>query len=221
MVRGSIFVAYPYSISSDDYRRPFVDLGDAFNVEFVIADERITNKQLLDKVEAMIREARLSLFDITGWNPNVALELGIAVGSNRPYYLLFNPTGEHGDVPADLGGIDRIQYRSYKDLGDGIAKLLLQEFGVPREGAEMASQLETLQGRAAELISQEPGLKINDIATRLGPIPVEMAKVVVRPLVGDSIETTGVKRGTRYYPVGHAGRASRAGVRRGAGPKTG
>jgi hypothetical protein len=36
-------------------------------------------------------------------------------------------------VPADLGGLDRIQYRSYAELEDGVTKLLVQEFGVPSE----------------------------------------------------------------------------------------
>jgi hypothetical protein len=92
-------------------RRPFNEIAKAFDVIFEFADEKITNKQILEKITSMIAGSRFSLFDITGWNTNVALELGIAIGMNKDYYLLFNPTHEsnpYGDVPADLGGLDRI-----------------------------------------------------------------------------------------------------------------
>lgn len=47
-----------------------------------------------------------------------------------------------------------------------------------------------------------PGLKIGEIAEKLA-IPVEVAKVVVRPLTTTGeLETTGVKKGTRYYLKG-------------------
>lgn len=88
----TVFVAYPYALPRGDYRRPFTDLAKAFDVEFQFADERITNRQILDKIADMIVSARFNLFDVTRWNANVALELGIAIGGERPYYLLFNPS---------------------------------------------------------------------------------------------------------------------------------
>lgn len=208
-----VFVAYPYILPKDDYRRPFNELGLAFNVEFQFADERITNKQILDKITDMIASARFSLFDITTWNANVALELGIATGQDRAYYLLFNP--EHADnpkgqeVPADLGGLDRIQYRSYAELEDGLTKLLAQEFGVPRKG-DQADPVRDFRERVPEVLSTEPGLRVGEIADRLG-ITVELAQVVVRPLAaGGKLETTGARRGMRYYLPGQAPKRSGA-----------
>jgi hypothetical protein len=40
----------------------------------------------------MIEESEFAIFDVTTWNPNVALELGIAIGSEQDSYILFNPT---------------------------------------------------------------------------------------------------------------------------------
>jgi hypothetical protein len=202
--KPTIFVAYPYSFPEDDYRRPFDELGESFGVDFVFADAEITGKHILEKITRMIRDSRFSLFDITEWNPNVTLELGIAIGHRQEYYLLFSPDRGQSDAPADLGGIDRIEYESYGQLEDGLTRLLLQEFGVPQEGRQMADQLEALRDRVPVLIGNEPGLKIADIGERLG-VPTEMAKLIVRPLVEDeALDTTGVKRGTRYYLPGQA-----------------
>jgi hypothetical protein len=189
-----------------DYRRPFNDLAKAFDVEFQFADERITNKQILDKIADMIQTARFSLFDITTWNANVSLELGIAIGAGRDYYLLFNPTHadnpQGSEVPADLGGLDRIQYRSYAELEEGLTKLLAQEFGVPRN--EPADPVADFRSVVPGVVRAKPGLKIGQIAIELG-IPVEIAQVVVYPLVASGeLETSGVKKGTRYYAQGAA-----------------
>jgi hypothetical protein len=195
----NIFVAYPYSIPAADYRRPFTELSESFGVKFIFADEQITNRHILDKITEYIRDSRFSLFDITNWNPNVTLELGIAIGHRAAYYLLFNPTLAQQTVPADLGGIDRIQYASFKELADGLTRLLLQEFGVPQAGKEMADQLAVLQQRVPEILRLEPGLGVSAIAARLG-VATEMAKIVVRPLANaGELQTTGVRRGTRYW----------------------
>jgi hypothetical protein len=201
-----LFVAYPYSIPKAYYRRPFNDLADACDVQFLFADEKITNKQILDKIADMIMTARFSLFDITMWKPNVALELGIANGSGRDYYLLFNPTHavnpKGAEMPSDPGGRDRLEYTSFSELEERLTKLLVQEFGV-RRANQPADPVAAFRKDVPELIREKPGLKMREIASELG-VPVQIAQVVVYPLVGSVLETTGVKKGTRYYLPGAA-----------------
>jgi len=202
--RRTIFVAYPYSIPRDDYRRPFAELAKAFSVKFVFADEEITNKQILDKITGMIRTSRFSLFDITDWNANVSLELGVAVGLQKDYYLLFDPTRERREVPSDLGGIDRLQYRSYTELETVLSQLLIQQFGVPSQQRDRApsDQMAALRDAALEVVDRRSGPKMRQIADELG-IPIELAKAVVRPMVEDGeLETHGQTRGMRYYRPG-------------------
>lgn len=204
--RPSIFIAYPYHFSTADYRGAFSGVEEDFgDVRFVYADEQITNKHILDKITTMMGAAAFSLFDITTWNPNVALELGIAIGRGLDYYILFNPTVEASDVPADLGGIDRIQYEDYTALKIGVAKLMRQQFGSPepeveetKAGAEIVERMETLADAVPGIVKAEPGLLMGGIASSLG-VPVEVAQLVVRPLVGDKLVTRGERRGARYY----------------------
>jgi hypothetical protein len=203
-----IFVAYPYSFSKADYRGAFRKVGRQYGVEFMYADQRITNRQILEKISAMIHEAEFSIFDVTLWNANVALELGIAIGSEQDYYIIFDP--EEGDQhpPSDLGGIDRLHYTDYAELTQEVGRLMRQQFGAPSkeksapspEGADVALGLERLQGQIPDIVRNDPGMAIGSIASSIG-VPVEYAKSLVRPLIGESLRTEGARRGTRYFPI--------------------
>jgi hypothetical protein len=195
-----IFVAYPFRFPKDDYRRPFKELAKAFNVKFEFADDEITNRQILDKITRMILSSRFTLFDITTWNPNVSLELGIAIGQRRDYYLLFNPDIEGPDVPADLGGIDRLQYTTYTELETALSELLIQEFGVPaEEQVSGEDQMQALREGVLRIVETKNGPKVGDVAEALN-IPMPLAKAVVRQMVeSEDLSTTGQTRGTRYW----------------------
>ena len=49
------------------------------------------------------------------WNPNVTLELGLAHGLGIQYYIVCRKS-QARDVPADLKGLQRIQYANYRCL---------------------------------------------------------------------------------------------------------
>ena len=55
----SVFVAYPYLISKQDYRGAYGVVAEEFGVEFAYADEEITNKHILEKIEKMMEDADL------------------------------------------------------------------------------------------------------------------------------------------------------------------
>lgn len=194
-----IFVAYSYRLyPKADYRRVFNDLKKAFNVDFVFADEKITNLHILQKIANYIRSSRFGIYDISGWNANVTLELGLAFGLNEKAYIAIDPSKTDIDeVPADLRGIDRIQYSSYAELQTGVETLLAQEIPV-QVAHDVENQLRQLRHQTLQLVGESEGLKIKDIANLLG-VSVDMAKLVVRPLIGDKLEIRGIKRGAKYY----------------------
>lgn len=196
-----VFVAYPYTLYDKvDYRRPFKDLAKAFDVQFVFADEKITTLHILQKIADYIRSSRCGVYDISGWNANVTLELGLAYGMNEKAYVIAN-TKQHaaGEVPSDLRGLDRLQYASFSELEVAIEKILTQEFPIqPAHNVE--DQLAGLREQVENIVHDSEGLKINDIASLLG-VSIDVAKVVVRPLVGNTLRTEGVRKGTRYFPA--------------------
>jgi len=194
-----IFVAYAYNLyPKDDYRRPYQELAKAFQVQFVFADEKITNLHILQKIARLHSRSRFGIYDISGWNANVTLELGLAFGLNERAYIAIDPAKTPvQEVPADLRGIDRIQYASYAELQNQGGGLLAQEVPVPRTH-EAENQLQQLRKQTMELVRQSEGLRIGDIAHALG-ISIDLAKVVVKPLVAVDLRIEGVKKGAKYF----------------------
>ncbi|GAB2975838.1 hypothetical protein GCM10027282_12960 [Frigoribacterium salinisoli] len=199
--RRQIFVAYPYRIyAKEDYRKVYQDLAKAFNVKFIFADEQISSLTVLDKIRNYIEQSEFGIYDISGWNPNVTLELGLAFGAAERAYIAFDPSKTNeNEVPTDLRGIDRIQYSSFHTLGEGLAKLLAQEMPVPTTH-DAENQLDELRRQALTLLSTEDGLKIEDVATLLG-VTKPLAQLVVKPLVNNGLRTEGKTKGTKYFTV--------------------
>jgi hypothetical protein len=82
--RKQVFVAYSYRLyPKADYRKVYKELEEKFDVTFIFADEKITNMHIMKKIETFIRGSDFSIFDISGWNPNVTLELGFAMAARR------------------------------------------------------------------------------------------------------------------------------------------
>ena len=88
---------------------------DRIPFRFYYADTTIRTRHLLALLSEHIKAADFCVFDISTWNPNVSLEIGLAQGLGKPYYILLNQKLSSG-VPADIQGIQRIEYLNYNDL---------------------------------------------------------------------------------------------------------
>ncbi len=196
----SIFVAYAYNIyDRRDYRGVFAQLEKAYGVKFIFADEKITNMHILQKIISYIKASDFSLFDISGWNPNVTLELGVALAMSENWYICFNPDKtDLADVPSDIKGIDRIQYKSFADMAEKLAALLEQRY--PRVAARVPldDYLENLKKEIVDLIGKQPGLRMEEIADIMR-VNVKVAQMIISPLVGVQLRYEGQRRGARYY----------------------
>src|SRR5256885_1210437 len=58
--------------------------------KFFYADTTLHTKHLLGILQSYINAADFSLFDISLWNANVALEIGLAEGVDAEYYILLD-----------------------------------------------------------------------------------------------------------------------------------
>lgn len=113
----SVFVGCPYAPAA--YYKALKRALDRVPLEFHYADTSIKTQHVLDRIRQGIIRTDYCLFDITGWNANVTLEVGLAEGLNKGYYILFRPgRASRKEPPADLRGVQRIQYKRLDGFSD-------------------------------------------------------------------------------------------------------
>ena len=196
-----VFVAYSYRhYDKRDYRRAFEVVGKAFDVEFIFADEKITSLHILQKIANYIRESQFGIYDITAWNPNVTLELGLALGMGERVFISLNPDEtEMTDVPSDLKGVDRLQYKSFSSLGDEIERLISQILPPPKN-EEAETFLTRLQDKIVSLVQTSPNLGVGTIARAVG-VNIDLAKLAIKNELGFRLSASGNTKGTKYFPL--------------------
>lgn len=199
MARLNVFVACPYLLFPlDDYKNAFYNVSKSYEVTFKFADEKITNEHVLSKVTNFIRDHELSLFDITGWNPNVALELGIAVGLAKRYFILLNQKIDaNKDVPSDIKGIDRVQYSSNSELEAKLILLIKQE--LPRRVNRSDSAFEIVKGSLIDALRASPGLNLSRLSEAVGEDKTLVQSTVRVMVQAGELKTKGQKKGMTYY----------------------
>lgn len=196
-----VFVAYPYTLyDKKTYRRAFERAGAEYGVTFFFADERITSMHILEKIRRQIEIADFSIFDISGWNANVALELGMAYAlPHVSWYICYNPAqNARKDVPSDIRGIDRIQYEDLAELERQLIVLLDQNYPqLPKESLQ--DHESQMRGRVVALLrSAKKSMSVKEISESL-ECSQGMAAVLINGLVeAGEIESSGAKKGKRY-----------------------
>jgi nucleoside 2-deoxyribosyltransferase len=87
-------------------------IGDVLKqqgIEAMRPDDISTANPVVEQVQASIRRADLVVADLTGRNPNVLFEVGMALGLNKPILLLSQSPSE--DMPIDLAAHQVARYR--------------------------------------------------------------------------------------------------------------
>ncbi len=145
----------------------------------------------------MIAAAEFGIYDITGWNPNVALELGVALGRKERCFISFNPTvGGLDDVPSDIKGRDRIEYTSLTAYQDNVERLVAEHLPLP---VETVSQLDRWRDQILSILQADTGLKIGDLAKAIG-VNTDLARLLIAPLVREGrVRAEGATRAMRYF----------------------
>lgn len=193
----TVFVAYPWRIYTNRaaYKKAYTILEKPLAVSFVFAEARISSGTILDKIIGMIEEADFGIYDVTGWNPNVTLEYGIARGMAATAFVAFNPDRtEMADVPTDVRGYDRLQYSDFDGLSEAVATLVAQELGpVPRE----EDPLEAARQRLLGIIRSSGGKTARELAEMTGQ-RIDYVQMLLRRS-GAELRTEGKTRGQRYF----------------------
>jgi len=120
MQKYHYFVAHEFSRwKRDDLREAIEEAFKGRRLKAYYADIEVREKHILEKIEERILMTQFCIYDVTNSNPSVCLELGIAIGAKKPYYIICEKGTK---LPADLQGLDRIEYESYKQLSEELKK---------------------------------------------------------------------------------------------------
>lgn len=103
------FVMMPLRRETDDlYRNLIKPAVEQQGLTALRADEMAATGSITEQIRVAIQQSRLCVADVSGRNPNVLYEVGIAHTLGKPTVLL---TQDLSDVPFDLRDIRHIQYR--------------------------------------------------------------------------------------------------------------
>jgi hypothetical protein len=112
------FVAHAFIKKKREKLRKAIEkaLGK-FELTPYYADEEVRSQHVACKICEKIRCSKFGIFDISGRNPNVMLELGIAWGFGKKALIIKEKTAH---TPSDLEGLDRLDYGNYRELAKKI-----------------------------------------------------------------------------------------------------
>lgn len=113
-----VFMAIPFSESYNDFYKDFIatpvrDVG----LEPVRVDEMPTparRRPIVEQIEEAIARSRFVIADVSGWNPNVVYELGLAMGISKPILVLCDNRQFEERIAFDFQPYRLIIYSPYK-----------------------------------------------------------------------------------------------------------
>lgn len=135
-----VFFGYPFTppLAREDYAQVLTDLEKELGLRLWYFLDEITTTELIRKVWRAILRCDLAIFDVSGGNPNVAFELGLAAASNRPCMTMLK-TGEANPLGgADLSYAERVEYTSVATLKDKLRNILTSKTTAARRAKEIA-----------------------------------------------------------------------------------
>lgn len=110
MKQDNCFVLMPFNSKlTSYYKRIIAPAVRKCNLQPIRADEVYGTKAIVADIFAQIISAKILIADLTGRNPNVAYELGVAHALRKPVVII---TQDVGDVPFDLRHLRIIEYHT-------------------------------------------------------------------------------------------------------------
>lgn len=111
--RNRVFIAMPFDNTYfDSYQYGIIPALNSLGFEHYRADEEITTKDIMCKICNQIQSCGLVIINISGLNPNVMLEQGMAYGLGKSVIIKDKTT----NAISDIGCLEYIEYEHAHDL---------------------------------------------------------------------------------------------------------
>ena len=167
-----VFVGCPFLPAiRKNYDKLKTELEKETPLHVVLADTTaITSTDyLLEHITGLIRDSAGCIFDATGGNPNVSLEVGVAHAlpadfllalytrkprSQRNAEKALELEGEVRPIISDLQGRNRIEYKTYRVLKDQVISRYLGRLPYMRRWSDFKKRKRTFVKPALEVFSE-------------------------------------------------------------------
>lgn len=167
-----VFVGCPFSSNIRNlYDRLKVDLERETPLHIVLADTAAISSTdyLLQSITSLIRDSATCIFDATGGNPNVSLEVGVAHALPASFLLALNsrkPRAVSGSgktphrvsevrpIISDLQGRNRVEYKTYDSLKKQVLSRHLEPLPYFRRWTEFKKRHSALVKPALQIFEE-------------------------------------------------------------------
>jgi hypothetical protein len=167
-----VFVGCPFSPNIRKlYDKLKTDLEKETPLHVVLADTAAISSTdyLLESITALIRDSATCIFDVTGGNPNVSLEVGVAHALPTSFLLALNgrkprtrtgiggtrlPLHEVRPIISDLQGRNRVEYKTYESLKKQVLSRHLETMPYFRRWAEFKKRHSALARHALQIFAE-------------------------------------------------------------------
>ena len=206
MAKGyQVFVGCPFLPAiRRNYDKLKNDLEKETPLRIILADTMTitSTDNLLDYITELIRDSAACIFDATGGNPNVSLEVGIAHAMPADFLLALytrkprtqrdaqhalEKAGEVKPIISDLQGRIRIEYKTYKTLKDDVLSRYLDSVPYMRRWSDFRRRNATFVKPALQIFSE-----------------IRAAGRTIRPRVIAMLDGTGIDADTLLTALSHS-----------------
>lgn len=141
-----VFIAHDYRRgvvpSIQNYRSPIRASLKGKNYIPLFADEDVQPGVLLSAICQYILDVEISVFDVTGCNANVLIELGIALGMNQPVVIIAQ---KDDPLPPFLQELSPLRYEFMEDLHVSLPDRLEKRLAARNHNETSATYCEACQ----------------------------------------------------------------------------
>jgi hypothetical protein len=115
---AQVFMAIPFSEAYGEFYKDFVaGPVEEVGLEPIRIDEmplEARRRPIVEHIEEAIARSRFVIADVSGWNPNVVYELGLAMGISKPILVLYDSQQFEQRIAFDFQAYPLIIYSPYK-----------------------------------------------------------------------------------------------------------
>lgn len=151
IVHYGFFISEPYDNQRSEREKSIKEAIKGY--KFVISDHEKSNISITCKICRQIQSAQFGIVDISNYNRNVLIELGMLFGFNKPVLILLKRPKPNVlkrlnksqiEIPSNILGIEQIRYSSFPELTKKLKEALNFLLEISKKQAEYVLDVEQI-----------------------------------------------------------------------------